>query len=379
MRLLVISLLLVACDPASHEVDGGADAEAPWGDSDGDGISDVDEGRGESRDSDSDGQPDYLDLDSDDNGIPDATEGRRDFDLDGIENYADLDDDNDFVDDAHEIAGLPDDPPDSDHDGAPNFRDPDSDNDLIFDGDEFGADTDSDGLFDHEDLDTDGDGLLDQDEAGDDDLFSPPIDTDEDSIPDFRDLDSDNDGLDDADEGRRGTNPRLADSDGDGVSDLIEVMAGTNPLDGASSPMDPGGHVIVMDTCEPANPERLEVQFALSTPTSAPTDVTVMFQPVAPEAADFFGSVVADPSGAGCAARTASGASYVGAEDGDTLCFVVTNRPNTSVDRDEGEVFRGELILRETGTTTELGHEDLYYLVPARISGGGHGPTAPCR
>lgn len=379
MRLLVISLLLVACDPATPDEDAGVDAEAPWGDSDGDGISDVDEGRAESRDSDMDGQPDYLDLDSDGNGIPDATEGRADFDGDGIEDYADLDDDDDLVTDEVELAGFLTPPQDADGDGNPNFRDPDTDNDFILDGHEFGADTDGDGLFDHEDLDTDGDALPDIDEAGDDDLSTPPIDTDLDGIPDFRDLDSDGDGVEDRDEARFGTNPRQPDSDEDGVTDLIELNAGTDPLDPASSPLSRGEYFVVVSTCEAPNPEQLEVQLELTASTPAPVDVTVAFQPVAPEAADFFGSVVADPSGAGCAARTADGASYADAEQGDTLCFVVTSRPNESVDQDEGEAFRGELVLSVAGTSVELEREDLYYFVPPWFSGGGGAPTAPCR
>jgi hypothetical protein len=62
--------------------------------SDGDSISDEMEGldsEGKLRDQDGDGIPNYLDLDSDDDGISDVVEGSGDADLDSIPNYLDLD------------------------------------------------------------------------------------------------------------------------------------------------------------------------------------------------------------------------------------------------------------------------------------------------
>src|SRR5437764_2780369 len=91
----------------------------PPPDSDGDNISDADEGAGDKppRDSDGDGTPDYKDLDSDNDGIPDAVEGRN---------------------------GNPCTPPvDSDADGKPDFEDIDSDsatNSTVGDREEAGAD-----------------------------------------------------------------------------------------------------------------------------------------------------------------------------------------------------------------------------------------------
>lgn len=61
-------------------------------DGDGDGISDADEGRwndGGARDTDGDGTPDYLDADSDNDGLSDKLEGVADWDGDGIANYVD--------------------------------------------------------------------------------------------------------------------------------------------------------------------------------------------------------------------------------------------------------------------------------------------------
>jgi len=100
-------VLFTACGPASG--DGGGDAGDPGcdpgGDPDGDCMLTAVEG-GCTTDSDGDDIPDYLDLDSDDDGVRDAIEAGPDC--------------------AH--------PRDTDGDGTPDFRDPDSDGDGILDG-----------------------------------------------------------------------------------------------------------------------------------------------------------------------------------------------------------------------------------------------------
>ncbi|MBX3245664.1 MAG: hypothetical protein KF901_00635 [Myxococcales bacterium] len=296
--LLALTLSVAACGDGDARGDGAVRFDASSEiDSDGDGISDLDEGADTRMDTDGDGVPDYLDLDSDGdglpdafeagdddlstppvdsdgdgipdfrdldsdgNGIPDAREGMGDADGDGIPNHADLDDDGDRVADVTELDGRVDFPADADDDGVPDFRDPDSDGDTILDGDErprFGEapDTDGDGVPDWKDLDTDGDGYSDAEEAGDTDIWTPPVDTDGDGIPDFRDLDSDNDGVPDALERELGTNPRAADTDGDGVSDLIEIAAGADPLDPDDSPRTRGDFVFVIPYVEPPTPLR---------------------------------------------------------------------------------------------------------------------------
>lgn len=289
-------------------------------DSDGDGISDLDEKAADKVDSDKDGTPDYLDSDSDDDGIPDsveagdsnlssppvdsdgdkipdfldddsddngildADEGVEDGDSDGIGDYADLDNDGDLSNDSLEIVGegsdcdgdqMPDPtgdpkaPADCDGDGTPNYMDTDSDNDTISDKDEgIVDDTDSDGARDRYELDSDNDGFTDAEEAGDSDLATAPVDTDTDTIPDFRDPDSDQDGLSDAKEKELMTDPTQADSDGDGVSDLIETAAGTDPNQKADNPQAKGDFVFVVpydDTTTPADDTlefRTNVQFA---------------------------------------------------------------------------------------------------------------------
>ena len=113
---------------------------------------------------------------------------------------------------------------DSDGDGVADFRDTDSDDDGISDAVEAGPrnsdgtvpDTDADGTPDHLDDDSDGDGISDLVEG------SPGVpDTDGDGVPDFRDTDSDDDGMTDAIEGRE-------DWDGDGVENWRDSYNDTN-------------------------------------------------------------------------------------------------------------------------------------------------------
>lgn len=196
-------LLVIGCGGG-----GGTDAAPSFDDADDDFISDQDEGRDQDIDTDGDGTPDYLDTDSDNDGILDLHDGLSDTDGDGV----------------------------------PNFRDDDSDNDCR-----------SDTL-----------------EAGDTDPASAPIDSDSDAIPNFRDLDSDNDGLSDQREDVNcngvtdgdETSAEVADSDGDGVSDLIEDAAGTNPNDAADSPLINGDFVFVVPFEQPTQPARDDLDFS---------------------------------------------------------------------------------------------------------------------
>ena len=117
-------------------------------DLDNDGIPNSEEGYG---DTDGDGIPNYLDLDSDNDGIPDVIEGGDgDLDTNGDgmidENdvgFEDLDEDG-MADDSEETPQ-----PDTDGDGTPDFLDIDSDNDGIFDvveGGDGDLDTNGDGV-----------------------------------------------------------------------------------------------------------------------------------------------------------------------------------------------------------------------------------------
>lgn len=115
-------------------------------DTDGDGISDGIElvpnvkGPPARIDTDGDGTIDALDLDSDNDDVPDAQEGTVDTDGDGLPNYRDPDDDNDGIPTKQEVAdakaaGLTD---DVDNDGKKNWLDTDADGDTVLDGDERG-------------------------------------------------------------------------------------------------------------------------------------------------------------------------------------------------------------------------------------------------
>ena len=81
-------------------------------DEDFDGISDTIEGRADNVDTDKDGTPDYIDLDSDDDSIPDSLEGQTKFvgcatpqnsDNDLIPDFRDTDSDDNGLPDRFEV------------------------------------------------------------------------------------------------------------------------------------------------------------------------------------------------------------------------------------------------------------------------------------
>jgi hypothetical protein len=308
---------------------------APPSDTDGDGIPDItdtdDDGDGVN-DSDealvgtdplnpmSDGVTPDGDLDFDGDGIDNGTESDEtlaiptdddgepgndivtvalDTDEDGIPDATDTDDDGDGVNDSDEalvgtdplnpetILGVPDGSIDSDGDGFTNGEESDETLAIATDDDDepgndivTGAiDTDGDGIPDFTDTDDDGDGVNDSDEAlvgtdplnpetilgvpdgsidsdGDgftngeesdetlaiptdddgesgNDIVTVALDTDEDGIPDVTDTDDDGDGVSDADEALVSTDPLdpetidgtpdgSLDTDGDGIDNGTE-------------------------------------------------------------------------------------------------------------------------------------------------------------
>ncbi len=248
-------------------------------DSDNDGINDNVELRG---DPDGDNLPNYRDLDSDGDRLADQFEGSRDQDGDGTPNYLDLDSDGDGILDRIEGPtacvtctdridnnedGLDDRSQfstnpwavDTDKDGTPDFLETDSDNDGIPDAVEAGSDplnpvdTDKDGTPDFRDLDSDNDSIPDSIEAGSDPAV--PVDTDKDGIADFRDLDSDNDGITDTIEA--GTDPtKPLDTDGDGIFDFRETDSDN---DGISDNTEKGPTSTPVDTDRDGLPDYRDI------------------------------------------------------------------------------------------------------------------------
>ncbi len=218
-------------------------------DSDNNGIGDKEEGAG---DLDGDSIHDAADLDNDGDASEDAVEI--------VGANADCDDNG-----SPDPVGNPAQPQDCDGDGSPNYIDLDSDGDGISDGYETASlDTDNDGFLNRYDLDSDNDTIPDSVEDGDGDVSTEPVDTDSDSIPDFLDPDSDGDGVPDLDEAINGTNPLNPDTDGDGVGDLIETAAGTDPLDPADNPQANGDFVFLVPYQEPTDPPEDTLEFRTS-------------------------------------------------------------------------------------------------------------------
>ena len=207
-----------------------------------------------------------VDLDDDNDGIPDTVEGGGDADSDGVINSSDLDSDNDGVFDAHEawpgnrsldgdndgvldaaMAGsganglldsletaaesglvdydgdtVADSPFNTDNGDDPDFLDTDSDNDTLSDATEnffrnnAGFDGDGDGRVGVGTVTVDAFGVATSTSAGAIFYSTVPLNSDTDSLPDRRDLDSDGDGVSDQLEG-------AGDSDGDGRSDFRDA------------------------------------------------------------------------------------------------------------------------------------------------------------
>lgn len=267
-----------SCDDTNFINGDNCNASCQIEDDDGDGIYDSEECSDATfancENTDGDSLPDYQDLDSDNDGIPDELECTgspcEDTDNDFIPDYLDLDSDNDGISDAAEsgagdtngdgiVDGFVDvnmdgqhdpvgmngiDPTDSDNDGEFDFQSVDADGDGLPDATE-GHDADVDGTPDvipaNNDTDMDGiDDAFDPDCAAAGDclndvigVIAPQPNFDGDAFPDFQDADADGDGIADWDEcsnpgscentdGSDGPDYLDRDSDDDGVLDSIE-------------------------------------------------------------------------------------------------------------------------------------------------------------
>jgi hypothetical protein len=239
------------------DTDGDGDPNITDTDDDGDGVNDADEALAGTDPLDPetiDGTPDGS-IDTDDDGIDNGTESDETLDIP-------TDDDGEP---GNDIVTAGDTPLDTDGDGIPDATDTDDDGDGVNDSDEALVGTDplnpmSDGVTPDGDLDFDGDGI-DNGTESDETLAIPTdvdgqagndivtqADTDGDGIPDITDTDDDGDGVSDADEALVNTDPLdpetingtpdgSLDTDGDGIdngTESDETLA--NPTDVA--PMD---------------------------------------------------------------------------------------------------------------------------------------------
>ena len=179
-------------------------------------------------------------VDTDGDGLSDVDEAC----LTGTDpNDRDSDDDGVIDGDEQDPAG------DADGDGINNANDPDSDNDGLLDGTELGItipdvdtdpavfvpDADPTTTTDPFKADTDGGGVNDGDE---DSNHNGRVDANErdplDGSDDVR-TDTDGDGIADAVEEATGTDPDNADSDGDGIADGVEDANGNGIVDDGES------------------------------------------------------------------------------------------------------------------------------------------------
>lgn len=203
------------------------------------------------------GKPNYLDIDSDDDGIVDNIEGQT---TTGYIAPAGTDADGDGIDDAYDNndaafaggAGNGITPNNVENDADPDYVDPDSDNDGQLDEFE-GWDTNTNGLIDGGEIafvgttDTDGDGLFNEYDANDaspeptngttpasypdadlgttEKKWREPVDNDADGVVNSTDIDDDNDGIPDVFENPGGVDP-AGDADSDGTPNFLDLTPG---------------------------------------------------------------------------------------------------------------------------------------------------------
>ncbi|WP_445382711.1 T9SS type B sorting domain-containing protein [Robiginitalea sp. IMCC43444] len=218
--------------------------------------------------SDSDQVPDFRDIDSDNDGIPDNVEGQTTA---GYIPPSGNDSDNDGLDDAYEGSGNEGiTPVNTDGTDAPDYLDDDSDNDLVPDnneGNDFNFDGQPDQAFTG--TDTDGDGLDDGYEGSDvndgfdvndeiDDPANDLPDTDGTEDVNYRDVDDDGDGIPTEEEdANNNDDPTDDDTDGDGTPDYLDPDNDQGPDtdgDGVPDPIDlDDDNDGILDTTEDPN------------------------------------------------------------------------------------------------------------------------------
>jgi uncharacterized repeat protein (TIGR01451 family)/gliding motility-associated-like protein len=244
--------------PDNIEAQSTANYIAPSGiDADGNGLDDVYEstpGAGEGitpENTDGTDNPDYLDLDADNDNVPDAIEAHDtnhngmidtneasaiaiDTDQDGLDDGYEGADINDGYDANDEISNPSQDLPDTDGTEDADYRDIDDDGDgintleedLSGNNDPFDDDSDNDTQPNYLDIDDDNDGILTANEGTDD--------ADNDTRPNYLDIDADGDGIPDNVEGQPTFGyvaPSGVDSNNNGLDDAYEATLGITPED----------------------------------------------------------------------------------------------------------------------------------------------------
>lgn len=216
------------------DTDGDSQPDITDIDDDNDGILDTLEGDG-TIDTDGDGYADSVDIDDDNDGIPTNVEAQS---TEGYIPPTGNDSDNDGLDDAYEGTGDQGlDPVDTDTDTIPDYLDLDSDNDTVPDNNEgndfnfdgipdmtfIGIDTDNDGLDDGYEGSNIDDGFDSNDEINDPANDLPDTDGTEDV--NYRDLNDDGDRTDTPGEDANGDgDPTNDDEDSDGIPDYLDPI-----------------------------------------------------------------------------------------------------------------------------------------------------------
>jgi hypothetical protein len=221
--------------------------------------------------------PDYLDLDADEDTVNDNIEANLTLSgtvgSNGLDNFIDNGDDytdvNGSFDDT-QTDNFPDDGNNANL-GLPNDVDW-RDNAVLGE-----IDTDNDGIPDATDIDDDNDGILDSEEDANTDAdnnpATDPTDTDGDGIPNYLDLDSDNDGIPDNIEGQA-TAGYIAPTGGVGNNGLLDVYE-NNDTAGATSftPENTDGtgdpDYLDTDSDDDGTSDRVEANLSLSTVVGA--------------------------------------------------------------------------------------------------------------
>ncbi len=236
------------------DTDGDGIADAVDADDDNDGIPDISEAAG---DLDGDGLINSLDIDSDGDGIPDNIEAQAEGTYRAPQN---VDTNNNGLDDEYDPGdgGTPIVIANTDGQDDPDYLDDDSDQDGVSDAIE-GHDSNADGIADvtPAGTDTDGDGLDDNfdtvvgpgvgNAAGSN---APLQNTDGVDNRDWRDTDDDEDGTLTADEdGNSNGNFVDDDADGNGRPDYLDSSAIDSDGDGVPDQNDPND----ADPCVPSN------------------------------------------------------------------------------------------------------------------------------